>query len=115
MRELRTEDVFSFCRVIKASGMREDLAALVRKLSSDGIPKDIEAVGYDAILLIIEALAEKKAEHQLYDALAAVLEIDADEVAKMPPKDFIDAIKTIWDCNNMADFFKYVSGILGKN
>lgn len=114
IRPLKTSDVFAFCRIIKASGMRAELSALVQKLA---VQEDlnVEDVGYDAILLIIESLAEKKSERTFYDALSSVLGMTADEVADMPPADFFGALKQIGEDNNLSDFFKYVSGILGKN
>ena len=59
MRKLRTGDLFSVARVIKASGIREDLIEYLQKITKDA---DAERVGINTILIIIEALAEKKAE-----------------------------------------------------
>lgn len=114
IRPLKTSDVFAFCRVIKASGMREELSALVQKLSTQK-NLDVESVGYDAILLIIESLSEKKAERTLYEALAPVLAVSVEEVADLEPTAFFAALRQIGEENNLADFFKYASGVLGKS
>ena len=115
MRKLITSDVFAFARVIKASGMREQLAAYVRKLAADDKPLDAESVGYEGILIMIEALAEKKAESALYAALAPVLETTPDAVQAMPPAEFFAMLKAVAEENDLKSFFGYVSGILGKS
>ena len=73
MRQLRTSDIFSFARVIKASGIREDLVDYLQKIAKQE-DLNTERVGINTILMIIEALSEKKAEKAIYEALAPVLE-----------------------------------------
>lgn len=115
MRKLETADVFAFARVIKASGMREQLTQFARKLAAQDKQLDVEAVGYEGVLVMIEALAERKAEAALYEALAAVAEMKPDEVKHLPPAEFFGLFKTIAEENDIQAFFGYVSGILGKN
>lgn len=115
MRKLITSDVFAFARVIKASGMREQLTAYIRKLAADDKPLDAESVGYEGLLIMIEALAEKKAENALYAAVAPVLETTAEAVQALPPAEFFFALKAIAEGNDLKSFFGYVSGILGKS
>lgn len=114
MRKLITADVFAMARIIKASGMREQLTAFVRKLAAEDKALDVEAVGYEGVLIIIEALAERKAENALYEALAPVMELTAEEVKNLPPAEFVDRVKEIAEQNDIKSFFGYVSGILGK-
>lgn len=114
MRKLITADVFAFARVIKASGMREQLTAYVRKLAAQDEKLDVEAVGYEGMLVMIEALAERKAETALYEALAAIAEMKPDEVKNLPPADFFRLFKEIAEENDVEAFFGYVSDILGK-
>lgn len=115
MRKLITADVFAFARVIKASGMREQLTTYIRKLAVQGKELDVESVGYEGILIMIEALAERKAENALYEALASVAETTPDAVKNLPPADFFALFKEISEENDIQAFFGYVSGILGKN
>ena len=64
---------------------------------------------------IIEALADKKAERSIYDFFAPIMEMTADEVAALPANEFIEAVKRIGEENDLASFFSFVSGALGKN
>ena len=114
MRKLITSDIFAFARVIKASGMREDLTAMVRKLAAQDKPLDVESVGYEGILIMIEALAERKAEAALYEALAPVAEKKPEEIRSLSPAEFFNLFKEIAEENDVEAFFGYVSDILGK-
>lgn len=114
MRSLRTSDLFSFARVIKASGIREDLINYLQKLSAEE-NMETERVGINTILMIAEALSEKKAEKAIYDALAPVFEMTATEVEEMSPKMLIDNLKQLAKENDLVNFMDSVFGILGKN
>lgn len=114
MRKLITADVFAFARVIKASGMREQLTAYVRKLAAQDKELDVETVGYEGMLVMIEALAERKAENALYEALASIAEIKPDEVKNLPPAEFFQLFKEIAEENDLEAFFGSVSDILTK-
>lgn len=114
MRKLRTSDLFSFARVIKTSGIREELVGYIQELSvQENI--DQSRVGINTIFMIIEALADKKAEGAIYDALAPVFEMTADDVAAMSPSDLIGCLKQLAEENDLVNFMDSVSGILGKN
>ena len=110
MRALKTSDLFSFARVIKASGIREDLVKYLQKITADS---DKEEVGLTTILMIIEALSDKKAEAALYEALAPVFEVD--DIESMPPAELFAKLKQMSEENDLANFFNSVFGSLGKN
>ena len=110
MRALKTSDLFSFARVIKASGIRAELASYLRTVTSES---DKEQVGLTTILMIIEALSDKKAEQAVYDALAPVFEVD--DIESMPPAELFEKLKQMAKENDLANFFDSVFGTLGKN
>lgn len=115
MRKLITSDVFAIARIVKASGMRENLTTFVKKLVAQDVPLDLETVGYESILVVIEALAERKAETAIYEAIASVMETTPDAVKNLPPAEFFAALKQIGEENDVKSFFGYVSGILTKS
>lgn len=112
MRSLRTADLFSFARVIKASGIREELVEYLRKINDES---DTERIGINTILMIIEALAEKKAEKAIYEALGPVFEMDPEAVEAMPPAELIEKLKQLAEENDLVNFMGSVFGTLGKN
>lgn len=114
MRSLRTSDLFSFARVVKASGIREELINYLQKLSAQE-NADTERVGINTILMLTEALSEKKAEKAIYEALAPVFEVTAQEVEEMPPAELIKKLKQLAEENDLVNFMGSVFGTLGKN
>lgn len=110
MRKLQTGDLFSFARVIKASGIREDLVKYLQKIT---VESDKEQVGMTTILMIIEALSDKKAEKALYDALSPVFEVD--DIESMPPSELFAYLKQMAEENDLPNFFNTVFGGLGKS
>lgn len=114
MRKLKTTDVFAFARVIGASGIREDVTAFIQKLAAQD-ELDKERVGIDTILMVIEALAAKKAEQTIYEALGPIMEMEPKAVGEMPPSEFFSALKQIAAENDLESFFGSLSSILGKS
>lgn len=114
MRKLKTADIFSFARVIKASGIREDVVDYLQKISAQE-DADIEKVGINTILMIIEALSEHKAETAIYVALGPIFEKTPKEVEDMPPAELFALLKQLAEENDLSSFFASLSGILGKN
>ena len=114
MRTLKTSDLFSFARVIKASGVREELTDYIQRLSMQD-NTDVSKIGFNTMLMIMEALSEKKAEKAIYEALAPVFEMTVDQIQDLPPKDLFDLLKQMAKENDLANFMGSVFGTLGKN
>ena len=114
MRSLKTSDLFSFARVIKASGVREELTDYIQRLSMQD-NTDVSKIGFNTMLMIMEALSDKKAENAIYEALAPVFEMTVDQIQDLPPKDLFDLLKQMAEENDLANFMGSVFGTLGKN
>ena len=114
MRKLKTTDIFAFARVIGASGIREEVTSFIKRLADQG-ELDPERVGIDTILMIVEALAAKKAEQNIYEAIGPILEMDPKAVGELPPSEFFGALKEIAKENDLESFFGSVSSFLGKS
>jgi phosphoenolpyruvate synthase/pyruvate phosphate dikinase len=114
MRSLKTSDLFSFARVIKASGVREELTDYIQRLSKQD-NTDVSKIGFNTMLMIMEALSDKKAERAIYEALAPVFEMTVDQIQDLPPKDLFDLLKQMAEENDLANFMGSVFGTLGKN
>ena len=114
MRSLKTSDLFSFARVIKASGVREELTDYIQRLSKQD-NTDVSKIGFNTMLMIMQALSEKKAEKAIYEALAPVFEMTVDQIQDLPPKDLFDLLKQMAEENDLANFMGSVFGTLGKN
>lgn len=111
MRKLNTSDLFACARVLKVSGMREELKNVVQKYASG----DVEEVGILTILAMIETLmGEKKSEEAIYDMLAGIAETEPDNIRNLELPELATFLQNIASENDMKSFFGMLSGILGK-
>ena len=113
MRKLNTSDVFAFARIVKASGMREELKKILKDMAASE-DQNLEDVGIDTILALLEALSEKQSETAIYKMLAGPFEKTAEEVEKMELPELFENLRTLSEENDLKTFFNYVSGIVGK-
>lgn len=118
MRKLNTTDVFAFCRLVKATGAREQLHGIVTavaKKKDAGEPIDLTRVGVDGVLAVVEAAVEPKAEAMVYKFLSGPLECKPEDVAVMELDVLLPVLRELAEANNLTTFFGSVSGILGKD
>ena len=120
MRKLNTADVFAMARIVRASGVREELRNLIQRVSGDsnsgedGGEDSMASIGIEGFLVIMEALAERKSEHAIYETLAGPFEMTADEVAMLELDSLESKLAQLAAENNLKRFFDLVSRILGK-
>lgn len=112
MRKLNTADVFAMARIIRASGMREELRDLIQRAAGSDSP--VESIGVEGFLVIMESLAERRAETAIYEALAGPLEMSADEVSKLSLDELAERSTELAEMNDLKRFFSLASRILGK-
>ena len=113
MRNLNTADLFKAVRVIKTSGLREELKPLLDK-AADG-KADVKNVGIDAIMTVVGTLAENGVERAMYEWLSGPFEMDPEEVAQLDVIDLCDKIEWLWKDGNLQSFFVRLSGLTGTN
>ncbi len=113
MRKLNTKDVFAFARIVKASGMRTELKAIIREIS-EREDWNVEDIGMESVLAILEALAEKKSETAICEMLAGPFEMTAEEVQNLELNDLLGYMRRMIEENDLRSFFSYVSGIAGR-
>lgn len=111
MRNLQTQDVFAFVRLIDEVGIKDDLKKLI--LSKDSI-KELtqESFGYDLIFTLISGASKKKAEQALYEFFAPLMEKTPDEVRIMEPTDFIESVIKVADVEKWKSFFTSVAKLM---
>lgn len=112
MRKLNTADIFAMARIVRASGVREELRELIGRVASQGL--SIQSVGIEGVLVIMETIAEKKGEAAIYAALSGPFEMPAEEIAVMELDKLLDHFEQLYRDNNLQRFFDSVSRIPGK-
>lgn len=113
MRKLNTADVFALARIVRASGVRNELIRLIQKVQNQNHP-DLEAIGMEGMMVVLEAMAEPGAEQKIYEALAGPMEMEPETLAAIPPQEFFALLKQLAEENEIKTFFGWVSGILGR-
>ena len=72
-------------------------------------------VGSLAGFFVGKHVADKKAERAVYECLAPVFEMEAEEVENMPPSELISMLKQMAEENDLPSFFGSVFGTLGNS
>lgn len=110
MKKLQTSDVFSAMRIVKASGIRDELKPIFIK-AADG-KHSVEDIGIEAILTVIEAASGTKVEKAIYEFLSAPFEMSVEDVASLQLDCFMANLKELAKENDIAGFFKSLSDLM---
>lgn len=113
MKTLTTADIFAALRIVKTANLREQLKPIMRK-AAEG-KTTVEDIGIEAILAIIEGIAEAKAEKAFYDFLASPFEMTAAEVAALSPAELVGKLKQLKEENDLKNFITSLSGLITSN
>ncbi|MBR6351222.1 MAG: hypothetical protein IKR93_02740 [Firmicutes bacterium] len=113
MRKLRTTDVFVAARLVTGSGLREDLAPLIKKIADEGYD-DIANVGLNGILTALETFSSKKCEQMFYEFLAGPFEMAPEEVAELDIDVMYENLSRLVEENNLRNFMNALSKLISK-
>jgi hypothetical protein len=112
MRKLQTSDVFNAMRLIKKANLKEEIKPVLKMAAAGEM--NVEDVGIEGILSLIEILAEKKSEQAIYDVLAGPFEMEPKDVEKMDLNVLADNLDALAKENDLKRFFSLLAGLLGK-
>lgn len=111
MKKIQTSDLFNALRIVKESGIKDDIAKLIRQYS-DGQEHDVKSVGINGVLSIVDAMASAGAEREIYKFLAALAETEPDAIKDMEIGDFVTLLEEIGKENDIPAFFTRLSGLI---
>ncbi len=107
MRKINITDVFKFSRIIKKSGIREDLKDMFNLgKNSDNNENDIKELGINVAFTIIENFSDEKIEKEFYELLASIAEKETETIKNQSLETTISMIVDISKENNLVIFFK---------
>ena len=114
MRKLQSTDFFTFTKIIKKMGIREELKELAKKATSVSIPKDsteeeiakiketsTNEMQIEVLMIFIENIAS--AEHECYKFVSAISEKSIEELKDLTV--FMNALKAIFADDSIKSFF----------
>lgn len=114
MRNLQTQDVFAFVRMIDEVGIKDQLKTLI--LSKDNLTEvTTESFGYDLIFTLMEGASKKKAEESIYEFFANIMEVQKDDIRHMDPVEFMQKVVEIADVEKWKNFFTSAARLMKSN
>ena len=111
MRNLQTQDVFAFVRLIDEVGIKNELKTLIMNKNSVAELTQ-ESFGYDLIFALISGASKKKAEEALYEFFANIMEIAPDDIRVMEPTEFLEKAVKVADPEKWKNFFTSVANLM---
>lgn len=126
LRDLCAKDIFPMTKIIRKIGLKdigqcfdpEEIKAITGSLSENGEKKSVdeiaETVGISVVLKIVDVVLENLsvAEQEIFDFLAGIAGITADDVANLPMDVFFEMLVDIFKKKEFVGFMKVVSKLL---
>lgn len=112
MRKLQTQDVFAAMRAISKANLKEEIKPLIKKASAG--EANVEDVGIEGILNLIEIFSKHNSEQAIYLVLAGPFEVTANEVATMDFLTLAENLETLGRENDLKRFFTLVANMITK-
>lgn len=121
IRKLNLKDCFKLAGILSKANLKTEISALLSEARKETVKvaitqknspkKDAENVkeqlkeklGIDVFMLLIERAPQVEAE--IYDLLAGICGMTAEEIAEIEIKELIEAIKKIAAENDLTNFF----------
>ena len=110
MRKLKSADVFVALRMIKKASIKEEMRPYFA-LAAEG-KLNVNDLGIETVLGLMEILCEKKAEFAFYEFLAGPFEKTAEEIEDMDLDQFVQQLAQIGKENDLKVFTHAVSGLI---
>lgn len=115
MRNLQATDIFAFCRVVNAIGVKEDIKKIMMKANAISDIKNQSELGFELLFSIFEKATQKKAESQLFEFFAGIFEEPVEEVKQLDPVEFVDKLIEAADIDRWKAFFLRVAALMKSN
>jgi len=112
MRKLQTQDVFAAMRAISKADLKEEIKPLLKKASAGEV--NVEDVGIEGILGLIEIFSQNKSEKAIYEVLAGPFETTAKEVEQMDLLILVENLEMLTKENDLKRFFTLLAGLITK-
>ena len=109
MRKIQTKDVFAAMRLVKKSGMKQQLIPLIEKAAGSA---EFTKIGIEGFLTVMEVLSENNSERAMYEVLSGPFEMTAEEIETLDLDELSSMVKELGEQNNVRNFFKALSGLI---
>lgn len=114
MRNLRTSDIFSACRLLSAIGIREEVKEVALRAEESKGKKVKMDMGFDLFFGILEKATKKESEIEVYKFISNIFECEWEAVRDMDPVDLLDKLEQVADLEKWKNFFGRVMELMKK-
>lgn len=114
MRNLRTSDIFSACRLLSAIGVREEIREVAHKAEESKTKQIKLDMGFDMLFGIIEKATKENAEKEIYIFIADLFECEWETVRDMDPVELLDKLEEVANIEKWKNFFERVARLMKK-
>lgn len=111
MRALEFADLYKAQRVLRAAHFAEEVKPMLEMAAANA--GDLSKVGINAIMTVLDLLAENEAEGKMYEFLAGPFEMTPEEVSHLRLADLKDKFTWLMNEEGTRPFFKSVLDGLG--
>ena len=112
MRNLKTSDIFSACRLLSSIGIREEIKEVARQAEESKSKTTKVDMGFDLLFGVIEKATAENAEKEIYKFIADLFECEWESVRDMDPVELLDKLEQVADLDKWKSFFKRVAALM---
>lgn len=114
MRNLKTSDIFSACRLLHKIGIREEIAAVAKHAEESKTKKVKVDMGLDLLFGILEKATLENNEKEIYMFISGLFECEWEHVRDMDPIELLDKLEQVADVEKWKSFFGRVAALMKK-
>lgn len=111
MKKLALKHAFALARIIKAADIRREIVTFAAEYHNG---KNLDEVGMEFILTLIQAAADETVEKKIYQLYADLKGVTAGEVEEYTLDTVKADIKELIEQNDLKSFFNSVSALMSK-
>jgi hypothetical protein len=113
MRKLALKDAFSLARIVKAADVKKEMVSFAAEMRGKKA-EDIEAVGLEFFVTLIQAASDVNVENKVYALYADLKGATAEEVSNYDLATVKADIKELIAENDLKSFFSSFSALMSK-
>ena len=112
MRNLKTSDIFSACRLLYEIGVREEIREVARHAEENKGKRIQFDMGFDLLMGILEKATAEHAENEIYKFISNIFECEWETVRDMDPIELLDKLEQVASIEKWKNFFKRVAKLM---
>lgn len=112
-RELKFQDIFTMSRIIKKTGIKEEIKGLFKESPGESEKGNIEISqdqGFQLAIILFENI--HRAENAICDFISGLSGIKQEAIIEMPLEESMELLMTFGQMEGIVNFFKSASELM---